>query len=177
MTASVKRSMGERMKGAAMLYIPIYEEVEADTEATGQAAGVVAIAAICAAIGGALHGAPALLVGLISVMLGWLLWAGITYLVGAYIFGGTATWGELLRTIGFAWAPGVLYVFGFIPFLGWFIRLVVSLWILVAGILAIRQALDFGTAKAVFTAVLGFFGYIVLAGLASWLLGVPPQLL
>lgn len=177
MTESPRRSMAERMKGAAMLYVPIYEEVEADTEATGQAAGVVAIAAVCAAIGGALQGAPGLLVGLVSVFLGWLIWAGITYLVGTYVFGGTATWGELLRTLGFAWAPGVFYLFGFIPLLGWLVRAVVSLWILAAGILAIRQALDFGTTRAVFTAIIGFFVYVVLAAVVGVLLALPPQLL
>lgn len=177
MTDSPGRSMGERMKGAAMLYVPIYEEVEADTGATGQAAAVVAIAAVSAAIGGVLHGGPGLLVGLVSVLAGWLIWSGVTYLVGTYVFGGTATWGELLRTIGFAWSPGVLYLFGFIPVLGWLVRAIVSLWVLAAGILAIRQALDFDTTRAVLTAIIGFVAYIVLAVAVAMLLGLPPQLL
>jgi hypothetical protein len=177
MTPNQAQSMGQRMKGAAMLYVPTYEEVEADTTATGQAAGVVAIAAVCAAVGGTLHGGLGLVQGLFSVMLGWLIWAGVTYIVGSYVFGGTATWGELLRTIGFAWSPGVLLVFGFIPILGWLVRIIVGLWILAAGIIAIRQALDFDTGRAVLTAVLGFFCYIAIAVALARGLGLAPQLL
>ncbi len=89
-------------------------------------------------------------------MLGWLLWAGITYLIGDKLLGGTATWGELLRTLGDAQSPGVLLVIGFVPFFGAIVALIVPFWLLVTGIVAIRQALDFSTGKAVLTAVLGW---------------------
>src|SRR5262245_55946205 len=46
----------DRMKGAALLRIDTYEEVEADQTATGQAAGVVALVAIAQAIGSAGEG-------------------------------------------------------------------------------------------------------------------------
>ncbi len=177
MAATIRHSMTERMKGAALLEIPVYEEVEADTGATGQAAGVVSLAAVCAAIGGALSGPGGLLVGLISVILGWVIWSGITYFIGTRLFGGTATWGELLRTIGFAWAPGVLYILGFVPLLGWFVRIAVSIWILIAGVVAIRQALDFGTGRALLTAVVGFIPYLCLVWVVSLILGLSPQLL
>jgi hypothetical protein len=144
------------MKGAALLHTDTYEEVEADQTATGQAAGVVALVAVAQAIGGAGEGGAGIVAGAISALLGWLLWAGITYLIGAKLLGGTATWGELLRTLGFAQTPGVLYVLGFIPVLGGIIRFAVAIWVLIAGIIAIRQALDVGTGKAVLTAVLGW---------------------
>lgn len=89
------------------------------------------------------------------------------------MLGGNATWGELLRTIGFAQSPGVLYVLAFIPLLGWLVRLVVAIWILVAGIIAICQALDFGTGKAIITALLGWLALalmMALIGGAGWLL-------
>jgi len=97
----------------------------------------------------------------LSALLGWLLWAGITYLIGAKVFGGTATWGELLRTIGFAQTPGVLHVLGIVPVLGGIIRFGVAIWVLIAGIIAIRQALDVSTAKAILTAVLGWLIIVV----------------
>ena len=150
-----------RMKGAALLHIDTYEEVEADHTATGQAAGVVALVAIAQAIGGAGEGGFGIFAGVISALLGWLLWAGITYLIGAKLFGGTATWGELLRTIGFAQTPGVLYVLGLIPVLGGIIRFGVAIWVLIAGIIAIRQALDVSTGKAILTAVLGWLVIIL----------------
>jgi hypothetical protein len=156
MAISPRHRWTDRMKGAALLHLDTYEEVEADQAATGQAAGVVALVAIAQAIGGAGEGGFGILAGLISALLGWLLWAGITYLIGAKLLGGTATWGELLRTLGFAQTPGVLYVLGFIPVLGGIIRFVVAIWVLIAGVIAIRQALDVGTGKAVLTAVLGW---------------------
>jgi hypothetical protein len=159
------RSLTERMLGAAKLDVETYEEVEADQDATTQAAVVVGIVALASAIGGAQQGAPGMLGGLVVAFLGWLLWSGITYLIGDKLLGGTATWGELLRTIGFAQAPGVLYVLGVIPGIGGLVRLVVAIWLLVAGIVAIRQALDFSTGKAIGTAVLGWLA-LVLVGAA-----------
>ena len=76
------------MKGAALLRIDTYEEVESDQTATGQAAGVVALVAVAQAIGGAAEGGFGILSGVLSALLGWLLWAGITYLIGAKLFGG-----------------------------------------------------------------------------------------
>jgi hypothetical protein len=150
------RSLLERMAGAARLDIDTYEEVEADGTATGQAAVVVAMVAVAQAIGSVGQGAPGIVGGLAAALLGWLMWAGITYLIGDKLLGGTATWGELLRTIGFAQSPGVLYAFGAVPGFGGPIRFVVAIWILFAGIIAIRQALDFGTGRAIVTAVLGW---------------------
>jgi hypothetical protein len=149
------------MKGAALLHIDTYEEVEADHTATGQAAGVVLLVAIAQAIGGAGQGGFGIVSGVISALLGWLLWAGITYVIGAKLFGGTATWGELLRTIGFAQTPGVLHVLGIVPVLGGIVHFGVAIWVLIAGIIAIRQALDISTGKAILTAVLGWLAIIV----------------
>jgi hypothetical protein len=149
-------TMLERMRGAALLDVPTYEEVEADHTATGQAAGVVALVAIAQAIGASGQGVSGVLVGVASAVLGWLIWSGITYLIGDKLLGGTATWGELLRTLGFAQSPGLLYAFGIVPLVGGLLRLVVGIWILVAGIIAIRQACDFSTGKAIITAVIGW---------------------
>jgi hypothetical protein len=149
-------SFGERMIGAAMLNPAAYEEVEADESATGQAAGVVALAAVAAAIGAARGGTGGMIAGLIGAFLSWAIWAGLTYVIGTRLFHGTATWGELLRTLGFAQAPGILYVLGIIPILGGLVRFAVAIWILLAGIVAIRQALDFDTGKAILTAIIAF---------------------
>ena len=144
----------ERMQGAAMLNIPTYEEVEHDRTATGQAAGVVAIVAVAQAIGNIGNGGSGVFAGLIGQLIGWALWAGLTYLVGTKLFGGTADWGELLRTLGFSQSPGVLYALGFIPLLGGLVRFAVGIWVLAAGVIAVRQALDVTTGKAVATVLI-----------------------
>jgi hypothetical protein len=157
-----RRSLIDRVKGAATLDIAVYEEVEADTTATGQAAAVVAIVAVASAIGGARGGGMAVVGGLVAALVGWLVWAGVTYVIGDKLLGGTATWGELLRTIGFAQSPGVLLVLAIIPVIGGLVRLVVGIWMLIAGIIAIRQALDFSTGKAILTALLGWLAMAIL---------------
>ena len=162
---TTKRSIIDRMRGAALLDVATYEEVEADTTATGQAAIVVAIAAVCSAIGAAGLGGPGIIGTLIGALLSWVIWAGLTYVIGDKIFGGTATWGELLRTLGFAQAPGVLLVLAAIPLLGWLVRFAVGIWMLIAGFIAIRQALDFGSGRALVTAVLGWVAMMLLSAL------------
>lgn len=162
MNSIASRSMTARMMGAARLDVSVYEEVEADSTATGQAAGVVAIVALCSAIGGIGAGAQGVFSGLIAALVGWAIWAGVTYLIGDKLLGGTATWGELLRTLGFAQAPGVLFALGAIPLLGGLVSIAVGVWILITGIVAIRQALDFGTGRAIATAILGFIPYVIL---------------
>ena len=154
-------SLVNRMIGAASLDVATYEEVEHDHQATGQAAVVVVIAAICSAIGGAKGSSSGMIGLLLGQLIGWLIWAGITYFIGEKLFGGTASWGELLRTLGFAQSPAVLYVLGIIPFFGGLVRFVVGFWILAAGIIAIRQALDFSTGKAILTALIGWLAIAI----------------
>lgn len=149
------RGMVARMKGAALLNIETFEEVEHDQEATGQAATVVLLMAVCQAVGASQAGLiPAVAGGFIALG-SWAIFAGITYLVGEKIFEGQATWGEVLRTLGFAQAPGVLYLFDVIPLFGFFISLFASLWILVASFIGIRQALDIGNFKTFLTILVG----------------------
>jgi hypothetical protein len=171
METPLSRSMIDRMKGAAFLNIATYEDVEADTTATGQAAGVVVIVAICAALGAAGHGTQGIIGGLIGGLVGWVIWAGLTYLIGDKLLGGTATWGELLRTIGFAHAPGVLLILAIVPIVGGLVRFVVWIWMLVAGVIAIRQALDFGTGKAIGTALLGWVALVIIGALLGGTVG------
>jgi len=151
-----ERSIFDRMKGAAMLDIATYEEVEHDESLTTQAAIVVLIAALARGVGGFGNGENGIIVGVVAALFSWLVWAGITYLIGDKLLKGTATWGELLRTLGYAQAPAVLFIFGFLPVLGGFVGAVVGIWLLVTGIVAIRQALDVDTGKAILTAFLGW---------------------
>lgn len=153
----------QRIIGAARVDPVIYNEVEHDTSATGQAAMVVAFAALCSAIGN-LGGGLGIMIGAIfSAMTGWLIWSAVTYLIGDKLLGGTATWGELLRVIGFANAPGFFLILGILPFFGWIVRFIVGIWMLICGIVAIREALDFSTGKAILTAILGWIAMILLS--------------
>ena len=155
------------MIGAAKLRTETYEEVEADKSATLQAMGVVVLVALASGIGtlggGGVIGLP---VGILVAILGWAVWAWVTYFVGTKILSTPQThadWGQLARTLGFAQSPGVLKVFGAVPTIGPLVFLVVSIWQLVAMVIAIRQALDYtSTWRAIGVALIGFIGFIAL---------------
>ncbi len=167
----------QRMIGAAKLDIDTYEEVEHDENATMQAAGVVAIVAVCSAIGGADDGGGGIIAGPISALVGWMIWSAVTYFIGTRLFKGEATWGELLRTIGFAHAPGVLLVLGGVGLIGGLAAAAAGVWMLIAGIIAIRQALDVGTGEALITAFLGWLAAAALGVVIAGLFGVPAAFL
>lgn len=158
-------NLTDRMIRAAKLDSSVYEEVERDTGATAQALTVVVIVAVAAGIGGLLAGAmrgtpgaviTGFILGVATGVLGWAIWSLVTYFVGTTLLGGTADYGEVLRTIGFAYTPNLLQIFSFIPILGLLIALIGAVWALVAGVVAIRQALDFTTGKAILTVVIGW---------------------
>ncbi len=160
-------SFSERMIGAAGLDVRTYEEVEADPSAMGQAMGVVVLSSLAAGIGsiGAL-GFSGLIWTTIAALVGWFVWAVITYFVGTKILPEPQTRadiGELLRTIGFSASPGILRILGIIPLIGWLISIAAGLWMLVAMVIAVRQALDYqSTGRAIGVCAIGFVIYWVI---------------
>jgi hypothetical protein len=176
MSAMPQRSIVERMFGAAMLSVSTYEDVENDRGATGQAFVVVLLGAISQAIAMGVmgHGSfvGALFGGAISAVLGWLAWSSVTMFVGTRFFGGRAEWGELLRTLGFAQAPKVLLILGIIPVVGWILVPVVFLWTLVTSLVAIRQALDIDTGKAILTAIVGWVVMVLINMIFGLIFGI-----
>ena len=161
--------MIRRMIWAAMLRAQTFEEVEADESATLQAMAVVVLVALATGVGSLFFGGLSSLVGGVIVGLAaWVIWAWITYLIGTKIFRTSdteASWGQLARTLGFAQSPGVLKVFSVIPVIGYGVFVVVSLWQLVAMVIAIRQALDYSsTLRAAGVAAVGFVVYVVVTG-------------
>lgn len=157
MSPMPQRSIVERMFGAAMLSAPTYEEVENDRGATGQAFVVVVLGAVAHAIGmGMGRGLlAALIVGVVSAVLSWLAWSSVALLVGTRLFGGSADYGQMLRALGFAQTPMILVGLAVIPFLGALVVPLAYVWMLVASLVAIRQALDLDMGKAILTALVG----------------------
>jgi hypothetical protein len=151
-----------KMIRAAKLDIQLYEEVEKDLGATKEAFLVVLIGAVCNGIGSIeMLGVKGIITGIISGIIGWLLWSAVIYLIGVKIFKHTSDMGELLRCLGFAYSPNVLSILGIIPGIGIVIRFIASVWVLVAFIVAARQALDCGTGRAILISVLGFAVFVI----------------
>jgi hypothetical protein len=162
-------SFTERMIGAAKLDAGIYEEVEADKTAMGQALAVVVLQGIAGGISSpTTHGASDVVVLLAGALIGWFLWALAVYLIGTKLMPEPQTqsdMGELLRTMGFAAAPGVLVVLRFIPVLGPLVALAGLIWRLAATVVAVRQALDYeSTSRAVTVCILGGLAYVIVVG-------------
>ena len=151
----------DRMLRAAKLDVNLYEEVEADTGAMRQAIGVVVLSSIAAGIGSiATGGLGGILMGTIAALIGWFVWAFLTYYIGTKLLPEPQTradLGELLRTIGFSSSPGLIRVLGIIPGLGGVVFIVASIWMLVAMVIAVRQALDYkSTLRAVGVCMIGW---------------------
>jgi len=163
-------SLTDRMIRAAKLDVKVYEEVEADKSAMRQAIGVVILSSVAAGIGSiGTIGVSGLLIGTIVALIGWFIWAFITYFVGTKILSEPQTssdYGELLRTIGFSSSPGVIRILGIIPFLGGVINIIAGIWMLVAMVIAVRQALDYkSTGRAVGVCLIGWvIQFIIIFG-------------
>jgi hypothetical protein len=174
-------AMFNRMIRAAKLEVAFYNEVEADTSLNQEALMVVILVSVAAGIGsflqvlfqGNIGGAIlGLILAAVLGVVGYYIWAYITYFVGTNVFKGTADVGELLRTLGYASAPKLLSILVFIPCVGALASLAGAIWSLVAGVIAVREALDFDTTKAVVTVIIGWVIILILTLIVGVVLGV-----
>ncbi len=149
-----------RIIRACKLDISLYEEVEADKSATFQAALVVILSSLAAGIGALSLGASNFIMAPILSLVSWYIWAYLIYLIGAKLFPESTTQadhGQLLRTIGFSTAPGLIRIFGFTPELMSITFIGSQIWMLIAMVIGVRQALDYqSTWRAIGVVVIGF---------------------
>jgi len=177
--AASSASLPDRMMRAARLNVPLYEEVEADNTATTQALTVVVLVALASGIGNAIAASTGatsggvvggLIGGIVSALIGWAVWSWVVFFVGTRLFGGVATYGEVLRTLGFADTPGILTILVFIPVLGPIVSFIAYLWVLVASFIAIRQALDISNGKTVGTIIVGIIALFIVVAIIGTIL-------
>ena len=161
-----------RLVGVLRLDAQAYEDIEHDRKATAQALTVVILGSLAAGLGAGLTFGPTALVReTIGGVAGWVMWAGVTYLLGARVWPESDTrtdMGELLRTIGFSYAPSFFSIFGVLPLIGGAVRVVVALWLLATTVVAVRQALDYrSTAKAFQVVFAGWLIFVLIAWVSS----------
>ena len=164
-------SFKDRIIRASKLDVNLYEEVEADKGALAQATTVVIVSSVAAGIGSFQTGGfVGILMGTIAALAGWYVWAWLTYLIGTKLLPEPQTkadLGELLRTIGFSSSPGLIRVLGIIPGLTGIVFFASGIWMLIAMIIAVRQALDYrSTLRAVGVCAIGW----IIQMLVMWLL-------
>ena len=159
-------SYAEKLYKAIILDVEFYEAVEADKSVTRQAMMTVALVAIVQGFVVAGITTPiALAQGVMGSVIRWFLWAFFIAFVGTRILPEPETesnTGELLRTLGFAYAPGLLVIFKFVPIIGFFVDPLVLILQLAAMTVAVRQALDFSsTVRAVGVCIVAFIVMLI----------------
>ena len=163
--------MFKHIIGVFKLNSQTFETIEKDTNLTGTAALIVVIVSLLSGLGNGFFNTfsnkpffGGFIGGLLSVILGWLLWSAVTWFVGTRLFKGQADLGEMLRVIGFAYSPQILSI---IPCIGGIIG---AIWTLAAGFVAVRQGLDLDNTKTALTIAVGFVAYLVLVAIVNTVL-------
>jgi hypothetical protein len=177
--ANIMSQFVDRMIRAAKLDAHVYEEVEADKSAMGQAIGVVALSSLAGGVGFMqVAGMTGLVIGTVASLLGWYIWAFLTYIIGTKLLPEPQTHadhGELLRTIGFSSAPGIIRVLAILPGLNTIVNFLAGAWMLVAMVIAVRQALDYqSTYRAIGVCVIGWLVQAAILGLLIAMMGGGP---
>jgi len=171
-TASVSfERIVNRAINVCKLDLPTYRQIARDPSATQEAAIVVGAVALASGIGAITDSLGRVIVSIIGALVWWLVFSGVTYFFGKNIFGTPSTQinaQSLMRTIGYARAPGVLAIIGFIPLIGWAIAFVAWVWAIVTSVVAIRETLVISTGKA---AILGLLS-VIASGLIVGILGL-----
>jgi hypothetical protein len=147
-------TLTERMVGAMQANVKTFQEIEADSHALGQAVAVIVIAGVASLIGNVWRaGVGVGVMHLITSIIGYALWSLIVVLVGTKLMPEPTTkadFNEGFRVIGFTASPGVFNVLAIVPFLGPLISFVIWIWMVVIGVVAVREVLDYSsTARAI----------------------------
>ena len=146
--------------------------MEANKSYFNEAMLVVILSSLASGIGSWSLGFSDLIITTLGELLSWYIWAFIVYMIGTKLLPEAKTvadHGELLRTIGYSSAPGIIRI---LPF-GNFIDSIATIWMLVAMIVAVRQALDYeSTLRSVIVCVLGLCVKIIALKLILLFLGL-----
>ena len=143
----------------------VFREIAEDKGAMMQAAIIVVVVSLIGALAMAISavitdvGSPvgSFITTLLSgILLSWILWAVLTFAVGVFLFKGKTDIPEMLRVLGYANAPALLGIFAIIPCLGWIAVLAGAILSLIAGVIAVREAMEFDTVKAIVTVVIAW---------------------
>jgi Yip1-like protein len=160
-------SLPERMIGAMKADVKTFQEIEADPNALGQAVAVIVIAAVAALIGNIFRQGVTLgIVSMVVSLIMYAFWTVMIVLIGTKLMPEPTTkadFAEGFRVIGFTASPGVFNVLAIIPFLGPVLSFLIGIWMLIIGVIAVREVLDYSSTGRAFIVCLIAFGiYLVL---------------
>jgi hypothetical protein len=153
----------------------VYREIANDPAATVEAAVVVAAVALASGLGAATDSFGRAILAILGAFISWAIFSFFTYFFGKNIFGTPTTQANtetLLRTQGYARAPGVLAVFGIIPILGWIVAFVAWIISLITAIYAIRETLGISTGRAIIIGIIAAITSAIALGILGLIFGV-----
>jgi Yip1 domain len=174
--ASTSSSLPDRMIRASRLDASLYREVDADETATQQAVIVVILESLANGIGAAIGAAVAnrpsqlaggLIGGIVTELIGWVVFTAVMWFVGTRIFHATATYNQVLRAVGFAYSPGVLLILRFIPVVGGLIALIVGIWRLITTFVGLREGLKLDNGQTIGTVIIGLIAWIIVVAVLA----------
>jgi hypothetical protein len=180
-------SLGERMVGAMKADVKTFQEIEADPAAIGQAVTVIVIAGVASLVGNIFRSGPFLgVMSLVVTLIGYALWSLLVVLIGTKVMPEPTTkadFNEAFRVIGFTASPGVFNVLAIVPYLGPLISFMISIWMVVIGVIAVREVLDYSnTGRAIIVCLIAacvvwFVTFVILTPLliGGAMLGAMPH--
>ena len=188
-----RTSLGSRVLGALRLNAATYAEVAEDQTATKQAVVIVTVAAsmigasqdftetgndiaiLMRSTGLALAYFAVLILALAAIALAlWIVHAGLLAVVSRWIEGIAMrqAFFRLLRSLGFAWTIQCFQVVTVVPAIGPWLGIAVSLWSMVASVLAVREAIRVTNGRALLISVVGGFAAVAIFIVAAVVWGV-----
>ena len=148
---------------AVLLDGSVFHEIKDHQETMFAALGIVIISGFAFGLGiwievrepGEVGFDPGELLGLFmavsTIVSGWFLWTLFVWILGIRLFQGASGFRGVLRSLGICYAPIALSVF-YVPIL----MIVGILWILFAGVVAIKNTLEFEWWKAGIAGAIGW---------------------
>lgn len=179
-----KNGFKDRIIRAAKLDTSLYKEVAADAGTMNQAIFIVLLSAVAAGVGKVeIRGPGLIFIEPISAVIGWYMWTYLTYLVGTRLLlpeevpegGIKSSPGELLRTIGFSHAPGMIRVISIVPGIFNTMYVLGSSWMLVAMVVAVKQTFNYkSTSRVLWVCAISWIMKTLVFITFAYLVGSPP---
>ncbi|MCL5999133.1 MAG: YIP1 family protein [Chloroflexi bacterium] len=158
-------SITDRLIGVVTFKTPVYREIADDTTATGSAALIVVVVAVVAGVISGLIDSSAyggilgnLIYKVLSALIVWALGSWLLAFVAKTFFQGKTDTSEMMRVTGYTYVFQILSAIPVLGFIGWILQVV-------ANVIAIREAAEFDTTKAILSAIIAYVIVFIVVGL------------